>query len=175
MSSAARAAAADTGSRARPAVVVPAAVPGACGSATRECTTHRTRSHRTGRPVASAGDQDRHRTRRRQALGDLRRQVFGDLCQTPVPPRAVRRERLPQRLACQPRRSGLREQPPATTAGPTVPQNLLSGHRSAQAALCSGCPALTRITGVSRSRIKCRLKLCPLPADHQTRVAVATA
>ena len=122
------------------------------GSATRGCATNRTRSHRTGRPVAPAGDQDtetgpgtakpsmtcahrssatctssqcrhgsatprvhgkqdqkpphrpsggtsrrpghRHRTRRRQALGDLHRRSPGDLYRHPVP-RAIRRERFP--------------------------------------------------------------------------------
>jgi hypothetical protein len=121
-------------------------------SATRGCTTHRTRSHRTGRPVASAGDQGTD-----TGAGTAKPSVTcADRSSVTCASSQCRRgpsggSGFPSGLAGQPRRSGLREQPPATAAGPAVPQNLLSGYGPAQAAPRTGCPALARVTGASRS------------------------
>src|SRR5690348_16449202 len=71
-----------------------AAADTARGSATRECTTNRPEATAPAVRWHQQVTRTPNRTRHRQALGDLRRQIFGDLYQQPVPPRAVRRERL---------------------------------------------------------------------------------
>jgi hypothetical protein len=144
-------------------------------SATRGSTTARTGSHRTGRPEAQAGDRDtgtRSGTAKPSVTCTDRSSVTCTSSQCHRGP--IRRERLPPRLADQPRRSSLREQPlppPQARSG----QNLLSGYASAQAAPRTGRPARARIAGSSRVRTGRRVKPCPPQTGHRACGAVATA
>jgi hypothetical protein len=141
-----------------------AAADTARGSATRGCTTNRPEATAPAVRWHQQVTRTPNRTRHRQALGDLRRQIFGDLYQQPVPPRAVRRERLSP--------SGWR----ASRAAPACGSNPLLPPRARQypepgervSARPNGSPhrlpALARITGSSRSGQGASSSVRPRPA-----------
>jgi len=145
------------------------------GSATRGCTTTRTNSHRTGRPVASAGDQD---TGTGPGTAEPSVACTGRSSLTCTGSQC---RRGPSGVSGLP--GGWRTSRAAPACGaapghlrrPGSSQNLLGGHPSAQAAPRTGCPARARLTGSPRVRAQRRLKPCPAPTGHRVRGAVATA
>jgi hypothetical protein len=121
------------------------------GSATRGCTTNRTRSHRTGRPVAPAGDQDTGTgpgTAKPSVTCADRSSVTCTSSQCRHGPSGVSGFPSGWRAS---RAAPAYGATPCYLRGPGSSQNLLSGYSPAQAAPRTGCPAQARIAGSSRS------------------------